>query len=93
MSAGSNATAWYAVTLSRLLADAGHEVVVLALADTEPEKAARSMGLNTVPVDLNTTNPIHFASAAKHIIQLLRTHRPDIVNCHRGEGLLSLGPA
>lgn len=86
-----NATAWYAVTLSRLLADAGHEVVVLAQADTEPEKAARDMGLTTVAVDLNTTNPIRFASAAKHIIQLLGTHRPDIVNCHRGEGFFLWG--
>ncbi|MBG0791550.1 MAG: glycosyltransferase family 4 protein [Desulfovibrionaceae bacterium] len=86
-----NATAWYALTLSRLLADAGHEVTVLTQADTLSEKAARDMGLNTVSVDLNTTNPIRFVGAAKHIIQLLGTHRPDIVNCHRGEGFFLWG--
>jgi glycosyltransferase involved in cell wall biosynthesis len=86
-----NATAWYAITLSRLLADAGHEVVVLTQADTQSEKVAREMGLTTVAVDLNTTNPVRFVGAAKHIIQLLRTHRPDIVNCHRGEGFFLWG--
>jgi len=86
-----NATAWYAITLSRLLADAGHEVVVLTQAGTQSEKAAREMGLTTVSVDLNTTNPVRFAGAAKHTIQLLRTHRPDIVNCHRGEGFFLWG--
>ncbi len=86
-----NATAWYAITISRLLADAGHEVTVLTQADTQSEKAAKELGLNTVAVDLNTTNPVRFAAAAKHITQLLRTHRPDIVNCHRGEGFFLWG--
>jgi len=86
-----NATAWYAITLSKLLADAGHEVVVLTQAGTQSEAVAREAGLNTVAVDLNTTNPIRLAGAARHIIQLLRTHRPDIVNCHRGEGFFLWG--
>ncbi len=86
-----NATAWYAITLSRLLADAGHEVTVLTQAGTDSEKRAQELGLNTVSVDLNTTNPVRFAAATKHIIQLLRTHRPHIVNCHRGEGFFLWG--
>jgi glycosyltransferase involved in cell wall biosynthesis len=86
-----NATAWYAITLSKLLADAGHEVLVLTQAGTLSEAAAVQAGLRTVSVDLNTTNPVRFAGAAKHIIQLLRTHRPDIVNCHRGEGFFLWG--
>jgi len=86
-----NATAWYAITLSRLLADAGHDVTVLTLAGTDSEKKAQELGLNTVSVDLNTTNPIRFAATTKHIIQLLKTHRPNIVNCHRGEGFFLWG--
>ncbi|MEF2229667.1 MAG: glycosyltransferase family 4 protein [Pseudodesulfovibrio sp.] len=86
-----NATAWYAITLSRLLADAGHEVLVLTQAGTDAEKAAQASGLRTESVDLNTTNPVRFARATGHIIQLLRTHRPDIVNCHRGEGFFLWG--
>ena len=45
-----NATAWYALTLSRLLADAGHEVLVLTQADTDTDRKAREMGLDTVAV-------------------------------------------
>lgn len=86
-----NATAWYAITLSRLLADAGHDVVVLTQEGTDSEKKAKELGLKTIAVDLNTTNPIRFASATNHIIQLLRTHRPDIINCHRGEGFFLWG--
>jgi glycosyltransferase involved in cell wall biosynthesis len=86
-----NATAWYALTLSRLLADAGHDVITLTQAGTQSEKMAQEMGLKTVSIDLNTTNPIRFATATKHIIQLIRTHRPDIVNCHRGEGFFLWG--
>jgi glycosyltransferase involved in cell wall biosynthesis len=86
-----NATAWYAITLSRLLMDAGHDVTVLTQAGTESEKKAQELGLQTISVDLNSTNPIRLAAATKHIIQLLRTHRPDIVNCHRGEGFFLWG--
>lgn len=86
-----NATAWYAITLSKLLADAGHEVTVLTQAGTDSERKAQELGLNTVAVDLNTVNPGRFAAATRHIIQLLRTHRPDIVNCHRGEGFFLWG--
>ena len=86
-----NATAWYAITLSKLLADAGHEVTVLTQAGTASEKMAQELGLNTISVDLNTVQPVRFAAATHHIIQLLRTHRPDIVNCHRGEGFFLWG--
>ncbi len=86
-----NATAWYAITLSKLLADAGHEVIVLTQADTDSERKAQELGLTTIPVDLNTNNPLRLASALHHITQLLRTHRPDIVNCHRGEGFFLWG--
>ncbi|MFH1914224.1 MAG: glycosyltransferase [Pseudomonadota bacterium] len=86
-----NATAWYALTLSRLLAEAGHEVTVLTQGGTKPDEIARAMGLTTVAVDLNTNNPLRFATAARHIIHLIKTHRPDIVNCHRGEGFFLWG--
>ncbi|CCH47340.1 Glycosyl transferase group 1 [Pseudodesulfovibrio piezophilus C1TLV30] len=86
-----NATAWYAITLSKLLTDAGHEVTVITQKGTASEKIAQEMGLNIVAVDLNTVSPLRFAAATRHIIQLLRAHRPDIVNCHRGEGFFIWG--
>lgn len=86
-----NATAWYAITLSKLLKDAGHEVIVLTQAGTAAEKKAQEMGLDTIAIDLHTVHPIRFAATVRHIIQQLKTHRPDIVNCHRGEGFFLWG--
>lgn len=86
-----NATAWYAIELSRLLADAGHEITVLTQEGTPPDRKARELGLSVCPVDLNTSNPVRLAAATAHITKLLRTHRPDIVNCHRGEGFFIWG--
>lgn len=86
-----NATAWYAVELARLLANAGHEVTVLTQAGAPAGDRARSLGLHTETVDLNTSNPVRLAAATLHITKLLRTHRPDIVNCHRGEGFFLWG--
>ncbi|GAB7023432.1 glycosyltransferase family 4 protein [Salidesulfovibrio brasiliensis] len=86
-----NATAWYAVELSRLLAEAGHEVLVLTQEGTPPERRAMDLGLHVQSVDLNTSNPARLAAATAHITKLLRSHRPDIVNCHRGEGFFIWG--
>ncbi|WP_018123416.1 glycosyltransferase family 4 protein [Desulfovibrio oxyclinae] len=86
-----NATAWYAVELSRLLAQAGHEVVVVVQPGTPAERKALELGLQVKALDLNTTNPVRLASTIAEIISLLRHHRPDVVNCHRGEGFFIWG--
>jgi len=86
-----NATAWYAIYLSKLLADDGHDVIVLTLENTDPDKKARELGLKTIPLDINTNNPLRLAKACSKIVSLLRQHEPDIVNCHRGEGFFLWG--
>lgn len=86
-----NATAWYAIYLSKLLSDDGHDVIVLTLENTPPDQKARELGLKTIPLDLNTNNPLRLAKTCGQIIALLRTYRPDIVNCHRGEGFFLWG--
>ncbi|MDR2488351.1 MAG: glycosyltransferase [Desulfovibrio sp.] len=86
-----NATAWYGLTLSRLLRDAGHEVLVLALPETEPFVRARMLGFEPVPLNINTAHPVPLAGALRRLNCLLRTFRPHIVNCHRGEGMLFWG--
>lgn len=86
-----NATAWYGVTLARLLAEAGHESLVLALPGTEPEARAREMGLPVASLDLNTNNPARFVQVYSQAAGLLKRHRPDVVNCHRGEGFIAWG--
>jgi glycosyltransferase involved in cell wall biosynthesis len=86
-----NATAWYALSLSRLLADAGHRVKVLALAGTEPFEKARRMGLDTQAAALNSVNPAHLLRESRHLRHLTSAFRPQVVNCHRGEGMLLWG--
>ncbi|MDR3641404.1 MAG: glycosyltransferase family 4 protein [Humidesulfovibrio sp.] len=83
-----NATAWYALYLSRLLQEAGHTVVVLTLAGTESHKKALEWGLDARQMDLNTANPLRLAVTLGKIIGLVRRLKPQIVNCHRGEGFI-----
>lgn len=86
-----NATAWYGIYLSKLLADEGHEVIVLTQNGTPPDTIARQWGLRTETPDLNTVNPLRLAVTCKKIVTLLKDFRPDIVNCHRGEGFFLWG--
>jgi glycosyltransferase involved in cell wall biosynthesis len=86
-----NATAWYGLSLARLLQDAGHTVRVLGLPETESFARAESMGLDVLPLDLNTANPVRLAFLLRAIRSLLREFRPHVVNCHRGEALVLWG--
>lgn len=86
-----NATAWYGLSLSRLLLDAGHEVRCLALPGTQCFDEARRMGLEPVPLSLHSANPALFGPAALKAAALVRDFRPHVVNCHRGEGFFLWG--
>ncbi|WP_432737255.1 glycosyltransferase family 4 protein [Maridesulfovibrio sp. FT414] len=86
-----NATSWYALYLSKLLQDAGHEVLVITVPDSETEQKAREMGLKLELIELNTTRPLKLISACSRVLSLVREHRPHIVNCHRGEAFFWWG--
>ncbi|MBU1229636.1 MAG: glycosyltransferase [Proteobacteria bacterium] len=86
-----NATAWYALYLSRLLKEAGHTVVVLTQGGTESHRKALEWGLDARPVDLNSANPLRLSAALVRLMRLLRTEKPQVVNCHRGEGFFLWG--
>lgn len=86
-----NATAWYGLSLSRLLAQAGHEVLVLGLPGTESFARAEAMGLAPRALPLNTAHPLVLPSLLRDMNALVRDLRPHIVNCHRGEGLVLWG--
>lgn len=86
-----NATAWYALYLSRLLQEAGHTVVVLTQGGTESHRKALEWGLDARPVDLNSANPLRLAAALVRLMRLLRAEKPQVVNCHRGEGFFLWG--
>jgi glycosyltransferase involved in cell wall biosynthesis len=86
-----NATVWYGLYLARLLKDAGHTVVVVTQAGTQSHEQALAWGLDARPLDLNTANPLRLAVTLGKLIALLRAVRPQVVNCHRGEGFFLWG--
>ncbi|MDR2161759.1 MAG: glycosyltransferase [Desulfovibrio sp.] len=86
-----NACAWYGLFLSRLLRDAGHEVLVLGLPDTESFRAAEALGLSPLGLDLNSANPLRAPALLRALRNLVRAFRPHLVNCHRGEGMILWG--
>ncbi|HWR03702.1 MAG TPA: glycosyltransferase family 4 protein [Humidesulfovibrio sp.] len=86
-----NATVWYGLYLARLMQDAGHTVIVITQAGTDSHKKALEWGLDARPLDLNTANPLRLAVTLGRLVALLRQLRPQIVNCHRGEGFFLWG--
>lgn len=86
-----NATSWYALNLSRILQDAGHEVLVLTLEGTASHRKAVEMGLAVRTMDLNTNNPLRMLRLCLDLRRLLRDFQPHVVNCHRGEAFLVWG--
>lgn len=86
-----NATAWYALTLARLLGEAGHDVLALVLPGTETAEKARGMECECLDMDINSTNPLVSARQSLRLKTLVKDFRPDIVNCHRGEGMILWG--
>ena len=86
-----NATAWYALTLARLFQDAGHDCPVVVLPDTETHQTALDWGLDAVPLNLNTVNPLRLPGLCLRLNALLRKERFDVVDCHRGEAFVLFG--
>ncbi len=83
-----NATAWYGVTLADCLQKAGHETIVAGLSGTPPLDAAKKRGLNTVALPFNARVPTDIARCWHGMHELVKSFRPDIVNCHRGEAFV-----
>lgn len=86
-----NATVWYGLYLSRLLHEAGHEVLVLGLPGTESAAMVEKWGLPLCTLDLNTTSPWGIMRLYQELKALVRDFRPDVVNCHRGESFILWG--
>ena len=86
-----NATAWYAFSLSQLLARDGHDVLIVGLEGSPVLEKAGAQGMKTLPLPLNTNNPIRLVHLYRRIGRLLEEFQPDIVNCHRGESFILWG--
>ncbi|KAA0257866.1 glycosyltransferase family 4 protein [Deferribacter autotrophicus] len=80
-----NATAWYAVNLSRILRDYNHEVIVAGLPGSPPILKAKEYGLKTFELDFNSNNPLVILKNISNVNRLITDFKPDIVVCHRGE--------
>ncbi|MGE4296786.1 MAG: glycosyltransferase family 4 protein [Desulfovibrionaceae bacterium] len=88
-----NATAWYALYQSRLLAEAGHDVLIACLPGSPAAHTAKAWGLTAYPMDLNARNPLRILALARDIHRLIAAWRPEVVNCHRGESFILWGLA
>lgn len=88
-----NATSWYALYLSKLLKDAGHDVLVLTIEGTQTHAKSLEWGLETYVMDLNTNNPVKLIRLFREMLDLIRALNPDVVNCHRGESFILWGLA
>ncbi|WP_321403072.1 glycosyltransferase [Maridesulfovibrio sp.] len=86
-----NATSWYALYLSKLLQDAGHEVLVITVPGSETEEKAYEMGLNVETIELNSAHPHKLLKACSEVFFLIKKHKPQVVNCHRGEAFFWWG--
>ncbi len=86
-----NATAWYALFLSRLLREAGHETLVLGLPAAASFKKAEEWGLEPRGLELNSANPLVLGKLYGQLRRIIADFRPHVVNCHRGEGFLLWG--
>jgi glycosyltransferase involved in cell wall biosynthesis len=86
-----NATAWYGLYLAKLMQEAGHEVLVLTLANTESHAKALEWGLDARPLPLNSANPLTLARLYRELGRLVRDFRPDVIDCHRGESFVLFG--
>ncbi|MGA1862976.1 glycosyltransferase [Deferribacter thermophilus] len=80
-----NATAWYAVNLSRILAKNGHDVVVAGLPGSPPLLKAKEYGLETFDLPFNTNNPLKILKNIISFNKYIDLFKPDWVVCHRGE--------
>ncbi|MBF0545740.1 MAG: glycosyltransferase family 4 protein [Candidatus Riflebacteria bacterium] len=82
---------YYCLTLCKLLAQNGHEVLLL----TEPGKPcnkAQEYGINyDDSLRLNHRNPILYVHSLKRLKTVLRSFQPDIISSHINEGAWMAG--
>ena len=83
-----NATAWYGLELAAGLLEQGHETMAVVLPGSRPQQEADRLNVPWTAMDLNSAHPFHLGPALSRMERLVRGFRPDVVNCHRGEGFV-----
>ena len=80
-----NASAWYAVNLCRLLKESNHEVLVAGITSSPPIIKSKHYGIDTVEASFSSKNLLKIFKTIYKIEKILKTFKPDVINCHRGE--------
>ena len=83
-----NATAWYGLYLAKLLQDSGNETLVVTLPNTANWQKAQDFGFDPIFLPFNSKNPLAAPHAYSSLRRLVKQFKPDIINCHRGEGFV-----
>ncbi len=80
-----NATAWYAMNVSKKLCELGHNSLVLCLEGTIADKKAKEMNIPHISMPYNQKKISQLPKIFAFIKKTIEETKPDIVNCHRGE--------
>ena len=81
-----NATFWYALYLTKILNDHGHTSLLVTVPDTPGIHYVKALNLEYRVMPLNSYAPKDIFSSLHEFSKLCKEFKPDIVNCHRGEG-------
>lgn len=89
-----NATAYYALLLSKILQEKSHTVILAGNRNTPVIQKSSEHGLLVFDsLNLNTDNPLHFFKNIFVLKKYIEKENIDIVNCHRGEMYLAIAIA
>lgn len=80
-----NATFWYAMYLTKMLNEHGHESLLITIPGSLGIEGLNKLGINFIELPLNSHNPKDIFHSCQSIIKICKEFKPDIVNCHRGE--------
>ena len=80
-----NATFWYAMYLTKMLNEHGHESLLITIPGSLGIEGLNKLGIDFIELPLNSHNPKDIFHSCQSIIKICKEFKPDIVNCHRGE--------
>lgn len=80
-----NATFWYALYLTKILNEHGHESILVTIPNSLGIQKLEELGIDYTKLPLNSFSPADIYASYRGFSKLCREFRPDIVNCHRGE--------
>ena len=83
-----NATAWYGLYLAKLLQDSGNETLVVTLPHTPNWQKAKDFGFDPIDLPFNSKNILKAPQAYYSLRRLVKQFKPNVINCHRGEGFI-----